>query len=245
MFRLLGFAVLALFILGMVPLIIQLLAAVAVLLGVLALLAVSSMLVFRIVKAFTVPKPDQARQRPKERGRHQEGQNRRQSQERHEKNSRHQQEDTTQGQDRHQDNSRHQQNEQQWSNGQYAKADTHPRSFYEMLGIRSNVTRKEIDEAWRRIDYGQNLPIETRRAYFEAYSTLINPERRRQYDTKLERHRHENESKQYQGRKRRQERKTDERLNISRKVPGNKTGAGIPGPGKWRSHHLRELTMSC
>ncbi len=207
MFRLLGFAVLALFILGIVPLIIQLLAAVAVLLGVLALLAASSMLVFLIVRAFTVRKSEQGRQRPKVKGRHQQGHNRRQSQQQHQKHSRCQQEDGVQGHDRHQDNSRKQQKKQHWRNGQYTKADTHPRSYYEMLGIETDATREEIDEAWRRIDFGQYLPIETRRAYFEAYNVLITPEKRRKYDSKLERQRHEKEPEQYQGRKRQQERK--------------------------------------
>ena len=206
MFKLFGFAVLALIILGIVPLIIQLLAAVAVPLVVLALLAASSLLVFRIVRAFTAPKIKQARQRPKVRERHQEGQDRRQSQERRQKHSRRQGEDRTQEQDRHQQDSRHQQKKQQWSNGQYKKAGTHPRSYYEMLGIESNATREEIEEAWRRIDFGQYLPIEIRRTYFEAYSVLITPEKRRKYDAKLERQRHEKESKQYQGQRRSQER---------------------------------------
>ena len=204
MFKLFGFAVLALFILGIIPLVIRLLAAAAVLLVVLALLAASSLLVFRIVRAFTAPKIKQARQRAKVRERHQEGRDRRQSQERQQKHSRRQEEDRTQ--DRHQQNSRHRQKKQQWSNGQNEKADTHPRSYYEMLGIESNATREEIDEAWRRIDFGQYLPIEIRRTYFEAYSVLTAPEKRRQYDAKLERQRHEKESKQNQGQRRHQER---------------------------------------
>ena len=217
MFKLFGFAVLALIILGIVPLIIQLLAAVAVLLVVLALLAASSLLVFRIVRAFTAPKIIQARQRPKERERHQEGQERRQSQERHQKHSRRQGEDRTQEQDRHQQNRRHQQKKQQWSNGQNEKADTHPRSYYEMLGIESNATREEIDEAWRRIDFGQYLPIEIRRTYFEAYSVLITPEKRRKYDAKLKRQRHEKESEQDQGQRRSQERERGRQTEYEQK----------------------------
>ena len=206
MFRFLGFAILSLIIIVLVPLIIQLFAAAAALFVGLALLVASCLLVFRLVRAFTSPKIEQARQRPKMRERHQEGQNRRQTQDRHQKYRRRQKADRPQNQGRHQENSRHQQKKQQWRAGQHKKANTQPGSYYEMLGVESNATRKEIEKSWRRIDFGQYLPIEFRRMCFQAYSVLINPEERRKYDAELERKRHEKEPNQYQEHRRRQER---------------------------------------
>lgn len=206
MFRFLGFAILSLIIIVLVPLIIQLFAAAAALFVGLALLVASCLLVFRLVRVFTTPRIEQARQGPKMRERHQEGQNRRQTQDRHQKYRRRQKTDRPQSQGRHQENSRHQQKKQQWHAGQHKNANKQPGSYYEMLGVESNATRKEIEKAWRRIDFGQYLPIEIRRMYFQAYGVLTNPEERSKYDAELERKRHEKEPNQYQEHRRRQER---------------------------------------
>ena len=58
-------------------------------------------------------------------------------------------------------------------------------NYYERLGIEPSASREEIEAAWRRIDYGQNLSIEIRRACFEAFRVLSDPELRRSYDRDL------------------------------------------------------------
>ena len=219
MIRFLGFAILALIIIGLVPLIIQLFAAFAVLFVGLALLAAGCSLVVRLVRAFTAPKIEQARERPRVKERHQEGQNRRQTQERHQKNSRRQEADCPQDQGRHQENSRRQQKKQQWRTGQQESKHTTSGSYYKMLGVEPNATREEIDKAWRRIDSGQYLAIETRRAYFEAYNVLSNPDTRQKYDAKLQKRRREKEQRwhQEQEQKRRQEQEQKHRQEQEQK----------------------------
>lgn len=58
------------------------------------------------------------------------------------------------------------------------------KTYYELLGIDFDATSEMIEEAWRKTDYGQYLPIELRRAYQTAYKTLRDPNERRKYDAK-------------------------------------------------------------
>ena len=69
-------------------------------------------------------------------------------------------------------------------------------SFYELLGVGPTATEDEIRKAWRKIDFGQHLSIETRNKYFEAYRVLVDPEQRRRYDAELERKKHDKEASQ-------------------------------------------------
>lgn len=69
-------------------------------------------------------------------------------------------------------------------------------SFYELLGVGPTATVDEIRKAWRKIDFGQHLSIETRNKYFEAYRVLIDPEQRRRYDAELKRRKHDKEESQ-------------------------------------------------
>ena len=66
-------------------------------------------------------------------------------------------------------------------------------NYYERLGIRPNASSEEIEAAWRGIDTGQNLSIEIRRAYFEAFRVLRDPELRRRYDRDILKERPERE----------------------------------------------------
>lgn len=199
MIRLLGYAILILIIIGLLPLIIRLFAAVAVLFVGLALLAAGCLFVVRFVRAITAPKTEQARERPSMKERHQEGQNGRQTQERHQRYGRRQETDGhPQDQGRHQEHSQRQQEKQQWRAGQRERKQTTSDSYYEILGVKPDATREEIEKAWRRLDYGQPLPIEVRRAYQKAYSVLSDPEQRRKYDAELQRLRREKEQRQRQ-----------------------------------------------
>ena len=56
------------------------------------------------------------------------------------------------------------------------------KTYYELLGIDSDATSEMIENAWRKKDYGQRMPIECRRAYQAAYKTLSDPRERLKYD---------------------------------------------------------------
>ena len=88
-------------------------------------------------------------------------------------------------------------------------------NYYELLGVVPCATCAEIKRAWRTLDYGQPLPLETRRAYHKAYRILSDPEERRKYDADLLRPKSEREQEQRQGweqeEKRRQERENKRR----------------------------------
>ena len=83
-------------------------------------------------------------------------------------------------------------------------------SHYEVLGVDPNATREEINKAWRRLDYGQPLPIETRRAYSKAHRILSDPEEQLKYDAELQRLRREKEQKQRQDREREEKRRQEQ-----------------------------------
>ena len=69
-------------------------------------------------------------------------------------------------------------------------------TYYERLGVEPDATREEIEEAWRRMDSGQYLAIDSRRSYFEAYRVLSDPATRRRYDSEMPRQRREKEQDQ-------------------------------------------------
>ena len=68
-------------------------------------------------------------------------------------------------------------------------------NHYELLGVERNATQEQIRQAWQRLDYGQPLPIELRRAYANAYRILSSPDMRREYDAELGSVRREKEPK--------------------------------------------------
>ncbi|RLF38549.1 MAG: hypothetical protein DRN12_08255, partial [Thermoplasmata archaeon] len=73
-------------------------------------------------------------------------------------------------------------------------AEKHKPNYYEILGIKQDATQKQIKDIYRKLsliyhpDKGKGLGVDGEQRFREikeAYETLIDPDKRREYDKKI------------------------------------------------------------